>query len=316
MRPSRHFQQLAHCCNHLASDISEDNGFVSVRKLLERFGAKLFVRPLLVEGMLASSENEVLKRNSNDHQWSLIIDSETHNVSDEDIIKEKFGSPLSPRFRNTVAHELAHSLAFRPTEFGVEFPKQFKSEKTKREFVAQIEKETEKLSPLLLIPDRLLDRVFTLTKERITIDELCDIKFSLGVSRSLIVNRLNLLSISDEKRLKAHRQSLRNLAVGIGKWKTQDEAVLKSFPFYSAFSGGKLPAFILQLQKGLDISAKAFFNNSEFVLCGGDVNKIEISVPAGTFNCPNSVQLPILCAVENTSQKAGSEFLFIVQALE
>src|ERR1700733_5778080 len=185
MVPSKQFQQLAHRCNHVASEISDQHGFVSVQKLIERFEAKLIIRPLLVEGMLASSETELNPAGGNNHQWTVIIDEETHRLTDEDLKSEKFGSPLSTHFRNTVARELAHSLAFRPTEFGVDFPKQFKTEKSKREFVEQIERETEKLSPLLLIPDSLLDKFFAANKLTIAIEELSDLRVSIGVSRSL-----------------------------------------------------------------------------------------------------------------------------------
>ena len=314
MPTSKHFRQLAHCCNKIASEVSDDNGFVSVKKLVEHFGARLFVRPLLVEGMLAESENGTNQNNPGSHQWNLLIDRETHDVSDEDIAKEKYGSPLSARFRNTVAHELAHSLAFRPTEYGLEFPKRQKSEKSKRAFVQQIEKETERLSPLLLIPSGILDKLFAVNKERITIEELRSFKASVGISRSLVVNRLNLLSVSDEKRLKAHRPSLHNLAVGIGEWKSKDEAVLKPFPLFSAFSGGKAPGFIYQLQKGVGVSAKSIFTDKKFLLCGGSENSTELKVAAGTPKQPSIIQLPIRCAVENSSPKAGVEFLFLVQA--
>jgi hypothetical protein len=314
MPRSKYFQQLAFCCNHIASEISDNNGFVSVKKLVDRFGAKVFVRPLLVEGMLASSETCEKNKETGNHQWSLIIDSETHDVKEDDLANEKFGSPLSARFRNTVAHELAHSLAFRPTEFGMEFPKRFSSEKNKREFVEQIEKETEALSPLLLIPDIQLDKLFSHKKERITIEELCEFRKSSGISRSLVVNRLNLLGVSDEMRLKAHRPSLRNLAVGIGEWKAKGDAVLKNFPLYSIYDGGRAPGFIYQLQKGAGVSAKSIFSDSEFILCGGSQNTIECSVGAGTPKHPTLFKLPIRCAVERNFPKTGAEFLFIVQS--
>jgi hypothetical protein len=314
MRPSKHFQELAHCCNHLASEISDDNGFISVKRLVERFRARLVIRPLLVEGMLASSESRSNQKD-NKHQWSLIIDKEIHNFSDEDISNEKFGSPLTPRFRNTVAHELAHSLAFRPTEFGVQFPKLFKSEQSKRDFVEKIESETEKLSPLLLIPDSLLDQIFAKEKDRITIEELCRVKSSIGISRSVIINRINLLSFSDKNKLKAHRSSLHNLAIGIGEWKSKSEAVFKPFPLYSNFRGGRSPGFILKLERQMETLTKNIIFDPTFVLNGGELNTVDCVVPAGTSQSPDSTKMPIRCSIEKGTPKAGTEFLFIVQSL-
>jgi hypothetical protein len=312
MPSSAHFKQLVERCNHIASEISDYDGFVSIQKLVARFDAKLFIRPLLVEGMIASSESDNGGKDGNGHKWVLFVDSERYPVSDKEIAMESFGSPLPVRFRNTVAHELAHSLASRATEFGVKFPKQFSSEKSRREFIRGIEMETEALSPLLLIPNISLDRFFAPEKEKIDIQELADFQKSLGVSRPVFVNRLNLLRVSDDRRLRVHRQGLRNMAIGIGEWKSEGEAVLKEHPLYSFFEGGKVPSFIFQLQRRIDISAKKIFSDMEFALCGGRKNYTECIVPAGTPKTPNSIQLPIRCSVENIRKKTGP-FLFAIQ---
>lgn len=314
MSSSQYFKQLAQCCIRIASEIADNNGFVSVQNLVKRFKAKLFIRPLLVEGMLASG-SETNKNDGNGHEWLLFIDSETSGVNSNDIEEERFGSPLPARLRNTVAHELAHSLAFRQTEFGVEFPKRSMSVKSRHEFVRTIEKETEKLSPFLLIPDNSLDRLFAPKKESITIQELTEFRNAIGVSRSVFINRLNLLSVSDEKRLRAYRQSLHNIAIGLGEWKSDSEAFLKDFPLYSRFDGGRVPSFIFQLQRRIEISAKALFKDVEFVLCGGKRNYTECMVSAGTPNTPNSIQLPIRCAIEDGTRKAGTKFLFTIQLM-
>jgi hypothetical protein len=104
------------------------------------------------------------------------------------------------------------------------------------------------------------------------------------------------------------------LAVGIGEWKSKGEAVFKNFPLFSFFDGAKVPGFIYQLQKGIEISAKSIFRDTEFLLCGGNANTTECTATAGTPKQPNLFHLPIRCAVESTIPKAGSEFLFIIQA--
>lgn len=313
--PAPNFRQLASRCNHIAGEISDRDGFVSVQRLVERFGARLLVRPLLVEAMLASSEERLDGQCSAPrHQWCLLLDRETHDVNDLEIAGERFGFPLSARLRNTVAHELAHSISFRPTEFGVVFPKKFASKKTKQEFVRSVERETKKLSPLLLLPDLLLDRVFHPDKDTVSVQELCASMRSAGVSRYVFVNRLNLLELVDTKHLRS-RRCMTNLAIGIGEWLSECEASFKEWPLFSNFEGGKVPSFLFQLQRDIPLAAKTVFPDPAFHLCGGSSDNMKCVVPAGTPRNPGVLKLPIRCSVEVGSRRVGSEFLFVIQSL-
>lgn len=310
-----HLKQLAARCNHIAGEISDADGFVSVRRLVDRFGASLLIRPLLVEGMLASSEapSEDQQR-ENRHRWYLLIDSETYEVDDREIAEERFGFPLSARMRNTVAHELAHSLAFRHNEFGVEFPRSFNSQKSKQAFVETVERETEKLSPLLLLTDTLLAQIFSIEKDRISVQELCSMAQKAGVSRYVLINRIQLLEMIDPQRLRS-RRCLSNIAIGIGHWLSESEASLKVWPLFSNFEGGKVPNFIFQLQKRIPLDAKSIFSDSSFCLCGGSSETIEMEVYAGTPRNPEVMRLSIRFTVEVGPRKSGNEFLYIVQSL-
>ncbi len=215
--------------------------------------------------------------------------------------------------RNTVAHELAHSLAFHPTEFGVEFPLNFGSRKSKEEFEQVIEKETERLSPLLLLPETLLDRIFSSDKETVSIRDLCAAMRGAGVSRYVFVNRVNLLELVDQKRIRS-RSCLLNLAIGMGEWSSDRDATLKVWPLFSNFEGGKVPSFIFQLQRRIPVQAKNLFDDPTFHLCGGNSDTAEIAVPAGTPRNPDSFELPIRFAVEVTPRRRGTEFLFLVES--
>ena len=316
MSPALYLRQLATRCNHIAREISDADGFVSVRRLVERFGATLIIRPLLVEGMLASSEQSSESMNyENCHQWCILLDRETHEVGDREITAERFGSPLSARMRNTVAHELAHSLAFRSTEFGVEFPRNFTSQKSKQAFVEKIERETEKLSPLLLLTDTLLDRLFSTEKELVSVQDLCSVIRNAGVSRYVFVNRVQLLTMVDPKRLRS-RRCLSNIAIGIGQWTSESNANLKVWPLFSNFEGGKVPGFLFKLQLRISLAANSIFADPAFHLCGGDLNTTDLEVPAGTPRNPATLKLPIRFAVETVPRKNGNEFLFLVQSLK
>jgi hypothetical protein len=311
-----HLKHFARRCGHIASEVSDSDGFIPIRALAKKFGTQLLMRPLLVEGMIASSElkNGEIDENRGKHQWSLLIDSETYPLNEDDIERETRFSPLPARFRNTVAHELAHSLAFRATEFGIELPKH-PSEKSRREYVRQVERDTEKLSPLLLISDNSLDGYFSPQKEIINAQELSLFQRSLGVSRHVFVNRLNLLDVLDEKHLKTRRNGLQNIAIGIGEWNALGEAVLKVSPLYSRFDGAKVPNLVFQLQRRIEILAKSLFFDAEFVLFGGKQSIVEFVIPAGTPANPSLISLPVRLSVEEVHAKSGANFLYALQRI-
>ena len=315
MAPLAHLKHFARRCSHIASEISEPCGFIPIRKLMEKFGTQLLMRPLLVEGMIASSERKNGESNEGSkHQWTLLVDIERYPLSANDVEQESASSPLPVRFRNTVAHELAHSLAFRPTEFGIELPRH-SSDKSRRAFVQQVERDTEKLSPLLLVSDNSLEQFFSLQKETINADEIAHFQRSLGVSRHVFVNRLDLLNLLDEKRLKMQRNGLQNIAIGVGEWNGGGEAFLKSVPLYSLFDGAKVPNFIFQLQRRIDILVKSLFFDAEFVLFGGKKNSIDFVIPAGTPANPRLMLLPVRFSVESVHSKSGANFLFVLQKI-
>ncbi len=273
-----HLRLLAAKCNNIASECADAENFVSVSRLVTRFRTKLLFRPLLVEGMIASAESEpVPGHGAAAHQWYLLIDCETYRITGDDLENEKHGQPLPVRLRNTVAHELTHVLAFRANEFGVELPRLFKSAKSKRDFVYLIEKQTEKLSPLLLFTDGFLDRLFAPSKAKTSLEDLCSAMHSTGVSRYVLINRLNLVALSDTKGFWS-RPSLNNLAVGIGEWLSQEEAIFKTWPVYSKFDAGRVPEFVLKLERGAQVPPKSIFADTGFSLCGGTSDSTESQV--------------------------------------
>ena len=98
-------------------------------------------------------------------RWRLLVDSEKYTFPQGALAHESTTTPLPARFRNTVAHELTHSLAYRAKEFGVSLTLPTASDKKKSsEMVAEIEQHTEHLSPLLLVPERAIAQRFPSTR--------------------------------------------------------------------------------------------------------------------------------------------------------
>src|SRR5438552_4876718 len=115
MPAAQNLGPLFQACTDIANQVADNDGFVSIRRLLDRFRTNLRMRPLLVEGMIGSTHSA----NGQPPQWTVLADSERYPDVGPSLDKECAAEPLTAQFRFTVAHELAHSLAFRTSECGV-----------------------------------------------------------------------------------------------------------------------------------------------------------------------------------------------------
>lgn len=323
---SDNLRSLAQKCNEIGDELADREGFVPVRHLAARFDADLQLRPLLVEAMLASIEPGVLQSSNggSDRRWAVLLDSETYSrVTESDIQSENASSPLPARLRNTIAHELVHSFAFRANEFGVELTRRKDSQQSKRDFVKAIEQETEKLSPLLLVSYKYLDAQLARERESLSIQDLQTIAQRMSVSRYVLINRLNLLRLTDKKNLLS-RPALSNLAVGIGEWLPDGEARLKEWPLFLNFIADHkenireniVPEFLIKLSMRHPISLTEVFSDTSFCLRGGDTFITEAIIRGGTRQAPAAKTMKILCSVEPNLRKAGTEFFFLVRSVK
>jgi hypothetical protein len=151
--PSADVTAFGQACMRIASEAADASGFVPLRNLLERFHAEIVVRPLLVEGMLATQPGVQSK-------WLVVVDSELYRVTKADFDAESSSQPLSSRLRFTVAHELVHSLAFRTSEFDIRLSTSINSEVSRSSVVDAIEGITDSLTPLLLLSESALAGFF------------------------------------------------------------------------------------------------------------------------------------------------------------
>lgn len=307
---------LADKCVEIGDELADPDGFVSARVLSDRFDADLVLRPLLVEGMLASVETAEFQdvEHGSNHKWAVLLDSESYSsITENDVNNEDTQCPLPCRLRNTIAHELVHSFAFRSNEFGVELTTRKNAKVTKREFVEGIERDTEKLSPFLLVPNKYLAEYFATDKKDISIQDLKVMRQRMGVSRYVLISRLKLLRLVDKSDLLI-RQCLINFAVGIGEWISDKEARFKDWPIFYNFHRNIVPEFILNTANGKLPSLVKVFNEPLFSLCGGDADELEIAVRGGTLQLPRAEEMKVTCAIEPVSRRKGSEFLFIVRS--
>ena len=137
---------------NIANKTSGLDGFVQMRALADGFGVGIEVRPLLVEATLASSTQGA----DDEPSWTVLIDSERFAATSEMINQESPNAPLPARLRTTIAHELLHSTSFRKGANGFELDIPRRKGESKSDHLLRGERETEKLSPLLLIPDQAI----------------------------------------------------------------------------------------------------------------------------------------------------------------
>lgn len=302
---------LAAACLALGEEASDNQGFVSVRELLHRFDAELVMRPLLVEAMLcgASETGSAAVRPS---RWRLLVDDEKYNVTLTQVDEESSATPLPERFRNTVAHELTHSLAFRGKELGVALTLPTRGHgESAADLVADIERRTEQLSPLLLMPDSVVGRWFPSTLPHLSIEHLMSARKGMGVSRHLLVQRLNLLA-EYGNRLFIERQCFQDTAVGVGIWTREGGAVFSGWPLFAKFHNGEPPAFVSMLRKVKSVGSSTVVDAPTFFLNGGANRSVVLKVPAVKHSRgAASVEL----SVEPVRPRAGATFLFLAQSL-
>ena len=309
---TNNFAAFANACRSIAEDVVDENGFVAVRALLRRFNTQLLLRPLLVEAMLCELPDRGQESISDQDRWVVLVDSERYPIDAQDIDAESIHRPLSARFRNTVAHELAHSLAFRHEEFGAKLLIK-NAHKSGKDSVQEIEQSVEKASPILLLPSGAMAQAFLPSAGQLTSEYLSEVRKSKGVSRDILINRLSLFKGMDQ-RLVELRPCLNNVAIGIGEWNNEGCAVFHKWPLYVNFDRNIMPSIVLSLMVKKFVLAQEIFSDNNFVACGGNDHSTSALLDAGTPRNPKTEKMRITCTIERTSHRPKNRFFFVLVA--
>jgi hypothetical protein len=308
--PAALARQLDQLCIKIGNEVADDRGFVPIRDLLRRFQVQLIVRPLLVEGMLATVDSVGDAARSS--QWAVLIDSEMHALNDESIRSESSERPLHVRARNTIAHELAHSLAFRASEFGIGTVASGRA-KASADLVKIIERETERLSPLLLVTEKALRQFASTSSHRISATEVTSLRERLGVSREVFVSRLQMLRSNDETGLLEHTH-FRNVAVGIADW-TGQGAVLRSWPLLVNFDRNVVPDFLLQTLRQERSRAGDLDISRSSSLCNGLESEVTFECDSRSRGALTPERMAVTVDVEKR-ERSSQNSIFVVRKVE
>jgi Zn-dependent peptidase ImmA (M78 family) len=308
---SARLRKLAKCCVGISGKAATDDGFVPIRKLSEAFNAEIECRPLLVEGMIAKPK-DLLNADGSRSKWKILIDSEKLDINSEKIALESSASPLPERVRFTVAHELAHTLAFRSSEFGVELDVRKGGRQSNDEFVEALEAETNTLTPLLLVPDEALLKICVEESDGLSLPSIVRARERWGVSRNVFVSRLNLLAVIDESHLRS-RNSLSGMIVGVGEWRNSESASLFSWPIHSNFGNVLVPEFITRLRNKGACALSEVAPLDSVVDKGDGTLEFVGEFPVGTSMQPSSEEALVKFTFENVTRRAGQTFLYLIK---
>lgn len=292
-------RSLATFCSDMANQAADSDHFVPVWRLVDLLGAEIDARPLLVEGMLAEP--------TAGGRWLVLVDSESGRFVEKTYREECAGNSLQPRLRFTIAHELGHLIQLKSEERN---SGELRKKKAAKSIVRDLEKEADKLSPLLLVSEAALGE-FCATDHKATLQDFIDARRKWGISREVLVHRFNLLLEFDRHGLR-HKPRLRNLALGIGEWIASKKAILCDWPKpFRNLDDNLAPAFLLNPAAGAEGIEEAF-PASEFCFNGGQDLSAHGEVWVGTASWPRSEQRPLRISVENLHSRSG-KFLYILE---
>jgi hypothetical protein len=294
-------------CNRIGDEISDPSGFVPIRNLLSLFNAELRVRPLLVEGMLASVQAEATISKT---QWLVLVDSDRYQIDDNAIAAESSVKPLPARFRFTVAHELTHTLAFGGAGTTNSLTSRLPKDATPAENVEIIEKETDLLTSLLLCPEASLEERLRSLREPPQIEFFLHLRQRYGVSREALINRLSVSRLTNKSDL-WQRPELSGFALLLVDT-SMATPELVSWPEVSNFSKGLVPSVVLNLRRKKRVSVKDAFQVEPGTI-GNHASELTFKDFAGTPETPLAEEMKIEVFFERTSVKKGSKSFVLLR---
>jgi hypothetical protein len=298
--------QIIRNCVRLADDLSDQNGFLPVRSLAEHFSIGVIFRPLLVEAMLAS----VPASDKVGPQWLVLVDTDRFATGQVEYEKESAERTLPSRLRNTIAHEILHSLSFRATESDFQFRMAKRSGENHESFVKRIERETEDLSPLLLIPEKRLLRLAHGSK--IELQDILDLQHQCAATRDVLVNRFRIWK-RDDVNGNLFGGAVENIGLGIGFWQAGN-AFLSGFPVFVNFRNNYLPHLFTQLLSKKQIEVKEITADPDFILNGGRSACVEMSGHRQE-EVLDYLKMQIRLSVEPGAASRRGRFLFLVEKI-
>ena len=297
-------KEAATYCSSAARRIHERHGFIPLRELSAALNVEVVFRPLLVEGMVAAPKFDRL--DSSESSWKVLLNSERFPDGERQYKEESKGVQMEPRLRFTLAHEIAHTMSFRTFENGVELKESSAVEKSGKEQISALEKESNYLAPLLLVPDKALAGELARIQGELSPEAVKRIASSFGVSIDVIISRLARLRQYDPQSLR-NQPILRNLALLTAEKSNESQRVILPFPLFYNYDDNLVPLFIERLIKGERVTLDSLEEQDlELTLVSDDrdVNVFEINFSDGLFGFQGKLRFQLAKLTESSKRRS------------
>jgi hypothetical protein len=309
VRKQERIENLFQDCINLANDVASPTGFVPVRKLVERLNAEVIFRSLLVEAMITvnSSPSEGCA------DWKILLDIDRFKRDSEIYPVESDDCKMSNRCRNTIAHELLHTFAFKQ-ENNKFVPRLYEwQQQSGTKTVNYLEKEAENLSSVLLIPSESIFEFLNRNRHQLEFIHLLEWYRGYGVSREIFINRIKFL----RNHMFDHALGygcLKNIMIGIGQWSSSGEAQLNTWPVFANFEKNFAPQFLIESKRNRERSMKVTLPPEQFTQSLRDNSCATFSGFIGTEKFPESTRCKFTVEIEEVEKKPLTKFLFLMKA--
>jgi hypothetical protein len=180
---------------------------------------------------------------------------------------------------------------------------------SRRDVVEAVEHDTDRVAPLLLMPDATIQKclVGRPVLDANDVKVLCD---NYGVSRHALINRLTLLLRPSDQSEIRETEALSNLGIGLGEWDSHGRARLRKWPLFVNFHNCIVPSLFVELAKHDYLPVESVLADKDFALCGGGNSATELTCPAGLPGMKADEEMDVRITVEAASKRPGSRFLF------
>lgn len=306
-RKQERIENLFLDCIRLANEEASPSGFVPVRRLVERLNAEVAFRSLLVEAMITvnSSPSEGCA------DWKILLDIDRFKRDSEIYPVESDDCKMSNRCRNTIAHELLHTFAFKK-ESNQFIPRLYEwQHQSGTKTVNYLEKEAENLSSLLLIPNESLLDFFQSNRKILDFNRFVDQYRGYGVSREIFINRMKFLRNHAFDHL-PDCDCLKNVVIGMGQWSPSVEPELKTWPIFSNFEKNFQPQFLLESKRRREGSILIPASGTDFNQNIRDNLSASFEGFIGTEKFPETLHCEFKVNVEDVERRPFNKFLFIL----
>jgi hypothetical protein len=307
---SRRMREIRDRCDQLADEASSEDGYVVMRQLVELFDAEIIFRPLLVEAMIAK-KSDLSKGGS---LWKILLNEEVFGEDAKIYNCETSEHRLSPRGRNTIAHELIHTFQFRVKDNQIIADRVTDNKSRADAILRFLEREAHSLTSLLLIPQwRLNDLICELIPQP-SANSYIEIYQKFGTSREIFIQALNHLRSNDEFKI-FKNPNVVDVWIGVGHWDQNLGPQFKLWPRFSNFANKSIPDFIL---KSLDDGQSSFVipNLSiDFVAYGGGLSSVDVVAFEGSKVVPEERKVIYRISAETRQRTSNGRFLFVIRRI-